>query len=249
MNQKSGMTIANIQLAEDSISEGMGDLASGTLKAIQDVLNELEIGQIKSFETHKKQVLVHKQGAILIALICDIGDNTEVYIPKLQKIANMFNHAVDWETWCGSIDIFNNAITKAKNLITLSEQEIIEILSKELKELTDSDSEIYGYKLISQSETVGSYIDSNIDDFELTSFLKSNFYAPIDKNIKQIEKIIMNFLNEGTKENFFIDYERISIFLKHYIKGLYAVVFLQGMLDPVSDLSQFEQKIIKIGDF
>lgn len=251
MNRKSGMTITNIQLAEDSISESMGDLASGTLKAIQDVLKELEIGQIKSFETNKKQIIVHKKGRILLALISDIGDNTEVFTPKLQKIAALFDSAVDWDKWSGSIDIFNEQIKKAKNLIKLSEKEIIDMLANDLRELTDSTPEIYGYKINSHSEIVESYINPNLDDFELSSFLKSNFYTPINNNISQIKGKLLKLLDDddSNQQNFFVDYERISVFLKYYLKDLYVVVFLPGLLDPISDLLPLEQKIIEIGEF
>jgi len=249
MNRKSGMTITNIQLAEDSISESMGDLASGTLKAIQDVLKELEIGQIKSFETNKKQIIVHKKGRILLALISDIGDNTEVFTPKLQKIAALFDSAIEWDNWSGSIHIFNEQIKKAKNLIKLSEKEIIDMLSNDLRELTDSTPEIYGYKINSHSEIVDSYINPNLDDFELSSFLKSNFYTPINNNISQIEGKILKLLDDSTQKSLFVDYDRISVFLKFYLKDLYAVVFLPGLLDPISDLIPLEQKIIEIGEF
>jgi hypothetical protein len=249
MDEKSGITLANIQLAEESINEEMEVLASGIFKAIGDVLKELKIGQIKSLQTHKKQVILYKKKAILVGLICDIDDNTDIYIPKIEKIANLFINATDWEHWCGDVGIFKEIIKKSKKILILSKQEIISLLDKELKQIRRSLPELYGYTLFLGSKPVKKYINENIDDFELTSFLKSDFFSPLHKNIQNTEQLLLKIFQEDYKQSFFVDYEHVSIFIKYYFKDLYVVIFLPGMLDPIADLPTFEEKITKIGVF
>ncbi|TXT63193.1 MAG: hypothetical protein BAJALOKI1v1_770011 [Promethearchaeota archaeon] len=230
MNEQSGIIVANIQLAEDSISEDMEGLASGILKAIGSVLKELKIGHIKSLQTHKKQVILYKK-------------------KEIEKITDIFINAINWDTWSGEVSMFNDMIDKAKKLLILSREEIIDLLDKEFRTLIAQNSEVYGFKVVSKGEMVKSFIDTDIENFELSSFLQSDFFSPLNTNIQDIQTLLMKSLEERTKERFFIDYGQISIYIKQYLKDLYIVIFLLGMIDPLMDLPKFEDQITNIGDF
>ena len=187
INAEAGINICTLQLAEEGITEDDGQLASGMVKAIRDILEELKVGEIKNFETHQRQVLMYKKDAILTALICDQEDNIEIYNPKIQKITEMFNNVIDWNSWGGEMDIFEETIKKAKKMITLSNDEILNLLEEKLNQLLVQNSEILGYKIIFNSKVVSEEKLDDIEDFEIKSLLDSNFYNMIKNSLQELE--------------------------------------------------------------
>ncbi|MGV9172723.1 MAG: hypothetical protein ACOC44_07280 [Promethearchaeia archaeon] len=247
LNAEVGINLCTLQLAEEGIDEDTGQLASGMIKAIRDILKELKIGKIKNFNTHEKQVIVYKKDAILTALVCDKHENAEIYNPKIRKITEMFNNAVDWDKWGGEMDIFNETIEKTKELVTFSEKEIIELLEKQLVKMVKN-TEMYGFKIFHNSEIVIDYT-AEIDNFELKSLFESNFYSMIKENLQDLEETLLKIGKTNVKKEFFVDYGKLSILIKSYLENLHIVLFLPGMLDPLLGLAKYEKKLQDLGEF
>ncbi|MHA1275217.1 MAG: hypothetical protein ACTSQS_17575 [Promethearchaeota archaeon] len=107
IHSESGNNVATIKVAENGFDENEGILMSGVIKAIEDFLNELKIGNIRSFNTHERQVIIYKQKYIFLVLICDEDDDPNMYLTKIEYIANLFNEGVDWTNWYGETTMFD----------------------------------------------------------------------------------------------------------------------------------------------
>ncbi|MBD3254023.1 MAG: hypothetical protein GF383_02980, partial [Candidatus Lokiarchaeota archaeon] len=130
MQEHTGINICTLVLADEgSIDEDIGCLASGMVKAIRDFLKELRFGKIKNFLTHERKVIIYKEGEILTALICDENDNSELYYPKVKKIAEIFNDTIREKEWTGELSVFADAISTSRQLIKLSDKEIVEYIN------------------------------------------------------------------------------------------------------------------------
>lgn len=248
LHSESGSNLATIKLSETGIDKGKGMLMSGVVKAIESFLHELSMGQIHSFITHEKKILTYKHGFILVALICDKNDNTELNLPKIKRVAKLFNDHVDWNVWDGEIHIFDNLIEVAKKIFILSDEETISYLNDSLMKMIDIFPEIYGYRLYYNHKKESEYFRES-NDFELVTLLKSKIIDSFVQTQKKITDLTSDFLDSDDIQLAFTDYDRFSIYVYSIAENLTILLFLPGKLDPISDIEKFNKKFQEIGEF
>lgn len=248
INSESGINVANIILSEKGISDDNTQLMSGILKAIESFLKELSLGEIKTFNTHNRKVLISQAGVVLAALILDENDDSELYLPKLQYVSDLFGNSCKWENWCGEIDIFTEEIELAKKVFTLTDDEIIKHLEESLYEFIRNENKVIGFKIINNGKTVISFF-KDLEDFELQTFFQSEISNSIMDKHDDIEKILTKVGGAGLFEESFIDYGRFSIFVKHYITEFHILLFLPGKMDILKDLEPIIRSINIMGVF
>lgn len=242
LNARSGITIANIRLAEEGITEKDGILMGGIVKAIRDFLRELEIGDIRTFQTLEKKIVNYIQGDILIALVCDENDNTDLYLPKIKYIAALFDENCDWDDWSGEITQFKKELDIAKTIIHLKDEEVISHISNSMKKVMNATHEIFGYKIIHESKYVNEFF-RDIDDFELSSFFTSDFFQDIIRNHTDLENIISNIIPLNDMVFTSLNYGRFTLFTYQFLEKYIILLFLPGELNPIADLIKYEEKI------
>ncbi len=248
MDANAGLNLVNIQMDQGGMDGASGQLASGMVKAIRDFLSELKMGSIKSFHTHQKQILVHKEGNILSVLIADVEDDMEPFSERIIRITNMFNESVDWSKWDGNINIFEPIEEEAKNILSLNDQDIIEHLEEHLLEIIDEHDDVLGYVIVNKEKIVKKNLD-NVSDFELETFLSSNMFEMVIDTVDGLEDVVSNSDLKSLNSETFVDYQKFSIIKRHILNELSMIVILPGLIDPISDLPQYENKLKEIGGF
>ncbi len=248
MDDKAGINLVHIKLNESGIDDLTSQLASGMVKAIRDLLTELKMGTIKSFETHEKQILVSKQDPILAALIVDIEDDIDPLTNKLKEITKLFSENVDWDTWNGNTARLDPLKQKAKEIIKLQDEEIIEHLEEHMTDFMKTNSQIFGFKIINQGKVVKEDL-SNISDFEIKTFLSSNMFPMISENVTELEKILGESNIKGDIAQTYVDYQKFSILYRHIRSHIILLTIIPGMLDPIVDLPEYQSILQEIGGF
>ncbi|MHA1149901.1 MAG: hypothetical protein ACTSR8_16820 [Promethearchaeota archaeon] len=246
INSESGNNVATIKLSEEGFDEGEGILMSGVVSAISNFLNELNIGNIRSFKTHQKQVIVYKKKFVLVVLICDENDEPDYYLPKIEYIANLFDNGCDWSNWCGDVSMFGEIIKTATNILVLSDDDLIEYINSSITEIFTSTEIILGYRII-----VGGKIEKkqfrDIEDFELKSLITSEFIEDFSKNHADLIDNIGDLINVMDLTHSFIDYDRFSYFVYHFGSILSIVLYLPGKLNPINDIMEINTKLKNLG--
>ncbi|MHA1195112.1 MAG: hypothetical protein ACTSRH_00090 [Promethearchaeota archaeon] len=248
INADTGINLASIKLSETGFEESDGVLISGVVKAIDSFLREVKFGEIRYFITHQKKVIIYIQDSILLALICDKEENENLYIPKLELIGKKFSSLINWDNWNGEINIFESQLEFVKKILSLTVDEVIEHLNNCLTELSEKHPEIYGYrinlKLVKKVEKL-----DNIEDFELSNFISSNFFEDVIINQQELSKIFLNSLNSDNFDLHLIDYGRFSIYVIPYIYDILVIIFLQGNILPLEIESLYYDQMKKLSGF
>ncbi|MFX1501921.1 MAG: hypothetical protein ACFFDH_13235 [Promethearchaeota archaeon] len=239
---ETGVSISTIRLSEEGIDENQGILMAGVVKAIKDFLENLQFGRIKEFHTHDKKVIIGKRDRILAALVCDNNVNVDLFYPKINNIANLFYSAYNWEIWDGGLNIFDEIKHTAKQILTLTEKEIISHLFKSLKIYLSEFSEIYGFKIFHNYELKEQFF-KKIDDFEISTFLTSDFFKNLEKNQITIIDIISGLINKEELTESYLNYGRFSIYSKSFFGDMFVILLLPGGLNPLSDLPKYQKKL------
>ncbi|MEJ2250077.1 MAG: hypothetical protein P8Y70_14330 [Candidatus Lokiarchaeota archaeon] len=248
LNSTTGLNIVTVKLSEKGIDEESGFLMSGIVKAIQSFLQELKFGEIRTFQTHEKKVIVYQKDHILTALVADESESEGLYLPKIKYITEIFNNAYDWENWGGEIDIFNKEIESVLTILNCDDEDLIKHFSSALKKMINSFTEIYGYKILISNKLKEEVI-VNMDNYELKSLFESEFFKSIMDNYKTLKKDILNFLGTSSFLNSYVNYKKFSLFFMEFIQEISIILLLQGNLDPLSDIAKFENKIKELTGF
>ena len=80
------------------------DLFSGLLTAIRGFLKEIHMGELTSFSTLEKKIIISLTENIVVALILDLAASTEKYQGIAYEIGHQFSqvHGVDLQEWDGN---------------------------------------------------------------------------------------------------------------------------------------------------
>ncbi len=240
LNAVSGVNIANIKISEKGVDDGDSHLMSGVIKAIESFFKELDMGEIKTFITNHRKVCLYQEKGILSALLCDESDNIDLYFSKIKNITNLFNSKFDMETWSGDTELFSQEIEQARQILTLTEKDLIEILQKLGEKMLEAVPEIHGYKILKNSQILVENL-RNTNDFELSTFFSSQFFNLLLKKKEQFESSILHFQNTEQIFSDFIDYGKFSIFSKTYDNNLALFFFLPGKKDPFKFQTKFSE--------
>lgn len=246
INSESGINLANIILSEKGISDDNTQLMSGILKAIESFLKELDMGDIKAFNTHNRKVMIYQEGEALLGLIMDEEDDPKLYEPKLQYLGDLFGNNCKWENFCGDIDIFEEEVELAKTVMALSDDEIVGHLEKSMMAFIETNEITLGYKITNKRDTKASKF-KEIEDFELSTFLKSELSHSILENHDLLESILSNVEGVGSFEVSFIDYGKFSILIRHYVSEIHIILFLPGKLNVLKDVNSLIRSIKELG--
>jgi hypothetical protein len=248
LHSESGSNLATIKLSETGIDEDEGILMSGVVKAIENLLHELRMGQIHSFITYEKKILTYKHERILVALICDKNDNIELCLPKIKYVAKLFYEHVDWSVWNGEIHIFNDIIELVKKIFILSDDETISNIDDSLMKIINNFPDIYGYRIYYNHKKVKEYFRES-EDFELIVFLKSKMIDTFIQTRNKIAEITKNFLSSDEMQLVFMDYDRFSIYVYNIAVNFEILLYLPGKTDPITDIEKFNKKFQEVSEF
>jgi len=83
-------------------------LLSGILVALKQITNELKIGELSTFNTHNQKIITRASENIFIGLILDTDDSEQIWNPRAQLIAELFEKRYDMANWYGSADLFDD---------------------------------------------------------------------------------------------------------------------------------------------
>lgn len=248
INVESGINIATLKLAEEGLHVDYGHLMSGVVKAIKDLLEELELGSIETFSTQEKRVVIYKEGLILVALVCDDEDNYDIYLPKLRYVANLYHSHCDWENWCGEMNMFDELKQPAKDIFRLSDEEIIKHIKSDMKELMVGNPQIYGFKIEKEAKTIEEAF-RDIDDFELSSLFTSNFINDLLIKREKYKNLVNLLMPKEDIWDAYLNFGRFSIYSRKILGNLYINVFLPGELNPLKDLDEYALKLKEVSSF
>jgi hypothetical protein len=82
------------------------DLFSSLISAIHTFTTAIHMGELTSFNTHSKTILLSVTDSLIIVLIMDRGDSSEKWVGTAYKIAREFESQFKLTNWNGNRNTF-----------------------------------------------------------------------------------------------------------------------------------------------
>lgn len=222
--QESGLPIYTHHFGDLAVDDS---LTSGVIHAITSLLREMELGQLRSFITHEKKVLIVPIEFIYIAIVVDLEDTDGEWISKSVEIGEIIEkefgeiirsqQAFD----LSAFDEYNKKIVE-KLLYTGDQNRFI---LKEIEEQLFQNTSILGAFVLKSSRLVYKLIKSDYEDFELKVFIESPFPIKIVKTLFPTVLQSFNLLKLGKMEYSKLETINMNIFLIHLTPSLQVSIF------------------------
>ena len=83
------------------------DLFSSLISAIHSFITAIQMGELTSFTTHSKKILLSVTDYLIIVLVMDSSDSSEKWLGTAYKIAHEFESQFKLVNWNGNRNIFS----------------------------------------------------------------------------------------------------------------------------------------------
>jgi len=83
------------------------DLFSSLISAIHSFTTAIQMGELTSFTTHSKKILLSVTDYLIIVLVMDSGDSSEKWLGTAYKIAHEFESQFKLANWNGNRSTFS----------------------------------------------------------------------------------------------------------------------------------------------
>ncbi len=115
--EESGISIGNLNLSDEKLDDIEADLLSSSIKGIIDFFKSTPFGEIDTFKFMDKSMKIIRKKILLFALVYDKDTDMNLYNPKLEIIAEMFENSIDWCKWYGNISQFKDLLEDTKQIL------------------------------------------------------------------------------------------------------------------------------------
>jgi hypothetical protein len=194
--------------------------------AITSFLQELQLGELKTFITHEKKVILTPTEALYVALVVDLDDLDSMWQSRAAAIgsyieshfsANLLQSRVIRNTDEGAQHIVDQLL--------YTEDEARFVLQDIRDHLFSIDS-LFGALILENDQVKHKLVKQEFEDFELVAFIESPFADRM--LIKLLPSLEQSFetLKIGTMNYCRIETMMLNIFLFKITSSLYTALFL-----------------------
>lgn len=229
-----GITIVEMSFLDEAcMDENTSVLFSGIIRAIQDLMSELKLGDMKAFETHENVIAYVQRGAVVVALLMERGTDASMFSGKLVSVATAIDEFLDWSTWTGEVTQFDPLKARVRQIMLTSPAETCQTAGDLLRGKMATMPALAGF-VIARGTTIQDSHFASTGDFELDALIQSPFMHQFIDKTRAVAAFFHHAGTPGHVSSTLAGYGKFSVEMLLLHDDVECFLIFRGTVDPLA---------------